>query len=404
MKARILLIFALLFGIWLSASCGKSEPESKEQARLIEGVKVDTIKLSDYDDQYEVAGTVSARTTSVLSSKVLGSVTAIHAREGDRVRAGQLLVEIDSRESRAQLQKAQAGVKEAQNGLSEIDQSLQAAQSSIAAAEANKALATSTYNRYRAMLEGKAVSPQEFDEVKAKYEIALTQAQSASKSLDVLAARRRQALARIEQARADLSGAQVYASHSRITSPINGVVTARHVDPGYTATPGVPLLTLEDVSRYQLEAAVEESLITRLRVGDKARVRIDALGGWEAEGSVSEIVPVSDPASRSYTVKIDLLAGDGQNGGQQWLRSGLYGKARFVTGQRQALAIPKKALLERGQLLGVYVVDQSGVARFRLIKTGKSSGEFVEVLSGITEGERIVADRIDAVSDGSRVQ
>ncbi|HSE36625.1 MAG TPA: efflux RND transporter periplasmic adaptor subunit, partial [Blastocatellia bacterium] len=126
-------------------------------------------------------------------------------------------------------------------------------------------------------------------------------------------------------------------------------------------------------------------------------VRIDALGGIDLTGRVVEIVPVADPASRSHTVKIDLPA-------QSSLRSGSYGRASFVTGQKQAITVPQRAVIERGQLVSAFVVDDSGTARVRLIKTGRSYGDRVEVLSGLNEGERVVVDRVEAVSDGSRVE
>ncbi len=190
---------------------------------------------------------------------------------------------------------------------------------------------------------------------------------------------------------------QVFVSYARIISPISGVVVAKHTEVGSTAMPGAPLLTIEDGSRYRLEVAVEESRLGKIVMGQRARVRIDALGADDLEGDVSEITPAADPMSRSYAVKIDLPA-------RQSLRSGLYGVARFASGQRQAILIPQKAVAQRGQLAGVFVVDDAGVARLRLIKTGKSYGESVEALSGLSDGERIVVDGVALVNDGVKVQ
>jgi hypothetical protein len=112
---------------------------------------------------------------------------------------------------------------------------------------------------------------------------------------------------------------------------------------------------------------------------------------------VVEIVPATDPSSRSYTVRIELPA-------RPLLRSGLFGKARFATGERQAITIPQKAIVQRGQLTGVYVIDSSGIARLRLITIGKATGERVEVLSGLSDDDRVVTDANAGVSDGSKVQ
>jgi multidrug resistance efflux pump len=327
----------------------------------------------------------------------MGTIISLRAREGDKVSAGQVIVEIDNRDASAQLQKADAGLRHSQEGLVEVEQAINAAKSAQAAAEANQRLADSTYARYRALLERKSVSPQEFDEVKSKQEMAEAEARRAADAVKMLAAKRQQALAQIDQAKAEVANARVFVSYARITSPISGVVVSKNTEVGSTATPGTPLLTIEDSSRYRLEVAVEESQLGKIGMGQRARVRIDALGADNLEGGVSEITPVADPMSRSYTVKIDLPA-------RQSLRSGLYGVASFASGQRQAILIPQKAVAERGQLTGVFVVDDPGVARLRLIKTGKIYGESVEALSGLGDGERIVVDGVANVRDGVKVQ
>jgi RND family efflux transporter MFP subunit len=258
-------------------------------------------------------------------------------------------------------------------------------------------LAAATLARYQILLERRSVSPQEFDEVKAKHQVAEAEADRAEKVLQMLAAKKSQTVARVDQAKAEIANAQINAGYARIAAPANGVVTARSIEVGATATPGAPLLTIEDDANYRLEAAVEESQLGRIRLNDAALVRIDALGNEELTGKVAEIVPAADPASRSYTVKIALPA-------RRMLRSGLYGVARFATGQRQAILVPRKSVVQRGQLTSVFAVDSSGIARLRLIKTGKSYSDKVEILSGLGEGERIVVDGVASVNDGSRVQ
>ncbi len=379
------------------ASCGKKPEVAAEKPPIVKGARVERVSISPIEDYYEATGTVRSKTTIVLSSKIMGTVTVLRAREGDKVSAGQVLVEIDNRDANAQLQRADAGLRQAQEGLAEAEQAINGAKSAQAAAEANKRLADSTYARYQALLERKSISPQEFDEVKAKKEMAEAEARRAADTLKMLAAKRQQALAQIDQAKAGIANAQVRVSYARIVSPISGVVVAKQTEVGSTATPGTPLLTIEDGSRYRLEVAVEESQLGKIRMGQRARLRIDAIGADDLEGSVSEITPAADPMSRSYTVKVDLPA-------RQSLRSGLYGAARFASGQKQAILIPQKAVTQRGQLAGVFVVDDAGVARLRLIKTGKNYGESVEALSGLSDGERIVVDGVANVNDGVKVQ
>jgi multidrug efflux system membrane fusion protein len=388
------------------ASCGKKEEAVIEKSAPlpIQGVKVETVNASPVAEEYEAVGTIRSKTTTVLSSKIMGNILAVHVHEGDHVRIGQLLIEIDDRDSRAQLQKAQAGLREVQDALGEMDQNIRAAESGKEAAEAGKALASATFNRYKALLEQRSVSQQEFDEVQAKLRIAEAEVDRAGRVIEALGAKKSQVLAKVEQAKADIAGAQVHVGYGRITSPTNGIVVSKQAEVGLLASPGVPLLVLEDPSHYRLEVSVEESIVKKIRLGTAAQVSIDALGPRKLSGEVAEIVPISDPASRSSTAKMDLFDEKGKIDSVPGLRSGLYGKARFNVGQKQTIQIPQKAILQRGQLVSVLIVDPSDVVRLRLIKTGKTYGEQTEVLSGINDGDRILVEGLEKAKEGDRVQ
>jgi multidrug efflux pump subunit AcrA (membrane-fusion protein) len=398
---KYLLTFAVVILVLAGASsCARKPKQATATAPIVQGVKIETIAPQPVDESYEAVGTVRAKNSAIVSSKVMGNIVAMKVREGDTVRAGQILVEIDSREARIQTQKSGAGLVEMNGALDEAGRNIKAAESAQTAAESNRRLAASTLRRYQQLLDRQSISPQEFDEVRAKHEMADAEAERAGRQLQSLEAKRRQALARIDQSKADVAGSQVYSSFTRIAAPINGVVVSRQADVGYMAAPGAPLLTIESGADYRLEAAVQESQINRIHLRHQVRVQIDALGQQDLAGTVVEIVPAADPASRTYLVKISITL---PGGSQQIIRSGLYGKARFITGQTQAITIPRKAVVERGQLTSVFVVDQSGIARMRLVKTGKTYSDRVEVLSGLKEGEQIVVDAAD-VNDGSRVR
>jgi multidrug efflux system membrane fusion protein len=260
-------------------------------------------------------------------------------------------------------------------------------------------LASTTFNRYQTLFNRQSVSPQEFDEVRTKLEVAKAESDRSDRMLQVAKARQNQMFGRIDQAKADVSNARIYAGYARLTSPINGVVVAKHVDVGSMATPGAPLLTIENDANYQLEVSVEESQLGKIHLGDQASVTIEALGNQQLTCSVVEIVPAADPNTRSFTVKLSLPNISGPQ-----LRSGIYGKARFVSGARNVLSVPQKAITQNGQLVSVFVVDQSGTARMRLIKTGENFGERVEVLSGLNDGEQIVSEVFPQLKDGARVR
>ena len=397
-------IITMILLVFFVTGCGKREEGTTEKPTTIQGTKVETIKLLTVEEDYEAVGTVRSKTTSSLSSKTVGNIRAVHVHEGDRVQTGQLLVEIDDRDSRSQLQKAEAGLREVQGGLEEIEQNIQAAEAARGAAEAGRSLALATFNRYKALLEQKSASQQEFDEVQAKMKIAEAEADRAGRMLQALTAKKSQVLAKMEQAKADITSAQIYVGNGRITSPMKGVVVSKQAEVGLLAAPGVPLLTLEDDSRYRLEVSVEDSMLRQVRLGTPSRISIDAAGTQEFSGRVTEIVPASDPGSRSSTVKIDLSDVKGSSGSRDVLRSGLYGRARFSVGQKQILKVPLKAILQRGQLVSVFIVDSSQFLHLRLIKTGKQYGDQLEVLSGLNDGDRIVVEGIERVKEGDRVE
>jgi RND family efflux transporter MFP subunit len=248
------------------------------------------------------------------------------------------------------------------------------------------------------------VSRQEFDEVQAKLKIAEADVERASRMLQALQAKKNQVHAKQEQVKADIASAQVYVGYGRILSPMDGAVVSKQAEIGLLAAPGVPLLTLEDNSRYRLEVSVEDSMLSKVHLGAVARVSIDALGPQKLSSRVAEIVPASDPGSRSSTVKIDLGGEKGGPGSLPVLRSGLFGKARFPIRQRQILRVPQKAILQRGQLVSVLVADPSNIVRLRLIKTGKPYGDQVEVLSGLNDGERVIVEGMEKVKEGDRVE
>jgi multidrug efflux pump subunit AcrA (membrane-fusion protein) len=397
MKASRFILIGCAAALFLS--CGSKEDFSKT-ASPPQKVKIEKAQASPVENTYEAMGTVRSKTISVLSSKVLGLILSIHVREGDRVKAGQLLVEIDDREMKAQLEKSRAGLKESQFALDEIEKAIRGGEAEKKAADARLALASSTLDRYKGLFERRSVSSQEFDEVQTKNTAAKADADQASERLQALLAKKNQIIARIDQAKADTVNAEAFLSHTRILSPIDGIVTAKPADVGQMAAPGTPLLSVEDETHYRLEALVEESRIGRIHLGDPVSVSIDALGQKPIAGQVSEIVPALDPASRSYIIKIDLRSPDSST----LFRSGLFGKVRFNTGTKKVLTVPVQSVLERGQLTFVYVVDPAKIAHMRLIQTGKTYGDRVEVLSGLSEGDQVILEPLSAVKDGAAVE
>jgi RND family efflux transporter MFP subunit len=346
-------------------------------------VHTDRVALQEGKQTLKFSGTVRSFTTATLSSKIMGSVLEVRVRAGDRIKMGQLLAVIDSRDAEALVQKSQAGKQEAQMSLQEIEKSLEAAQ-------ANLQLASSTLKRYELLAAQKSVSPQEFDEVQ-------TRQRSEEASLEALRAREQQAVSRIQQADSDVNSSQTLRSYTQIRSPLNGIVTQRLAEPGSLAVPGMPLLTVEETGRYRLEVPIEESRVSQIKLGQIVLVQIEALKLESLRGTVSEIQPSADPASRTYLAKISLPA-------HSQLRTGMYGEALFEGRPRQGIWIHPESVVRQGQLEGVYVIERGNVLRLRLIKLGETTPLGVEVLSGLEGGETYVTRDIQSLQEGNRVE
>jgi RND family efflux transporter MFP subunit len=365
----------------LLAACSEAPRRAEVAPKAPVAVTVVAATLQDTPAVYEATGTVRARATAVISSKVMGYVRQVAVQAGDRVREGQALITLDARDLDTAHRRAQAGVAEVRSAIPEAD-------SGVAAAKAQQDLAEATYRRIDELAGKNSVSRQELDEAAARRSAARA-------GYEMARARRTQLDSKMAQAEQEVRAAAIMRDYAQIAAPIAGVVTSRTVDPGSLATPGTPLLTIEREGAYRLEANVEETRLAAVRAGEAVEVVLDALGRT-LQGKVAEIMPAVDAGSRSYTVKIDL-------GGGTALRSGMFGRARFPLGRKRALTVPAAAVAERGQLRSVYVVED-GAAHTRLITVGSRIGDTVEVLSGLEAGEKVVAPAPAALADGARVE
>lgn len=333
------------------------------QARVVES------QLQQAPTNLRATGTLHAHETAVLSAQVVGRVQQVLVREGDFVRAGQTLVILDDATLSASANQADAAV--------------QATRNQEAAAQTNADLAASTLARYKQLQTQKSVSPQEMDEVTRRAEASAAQ-------VDALKAQE-------NAMKAQASGAHAMLEYSRVRAPFAGVVTARMVDPGALASPGVPLLQIDSSGPLQLQTTVDESAISAVRLGMKIQVDVDSAPSASGNGTVAQIVPAADPSSHSFLVKIDIPT-------SKLLRPGMYGTAEIPTGSRQAILVPSSAVVMRGSLPSAYVLDSNGIAQLRYVTLGSTHGQLVEVLSGISGGEKLVDSPADRDLTGKRIE
>jgi RND family efflux transporter MFP subunit len=323
-----------------------------------------------------------ARTSSLIASRVLAPIADIRVRPGDRVVRGQVLAVLDGREFQANADRAVAARAAAL-------QSVRAAQADKEAADASLALAKASHDRIQALHARRSATPQELDESVAALRAATARVAGAE-------AHAGEAAAASTSAEAAANAAAIAVSYATIVAPFDGVVSARAADPGTMATPGAPLITLEDTSAYRLEVLLDEARARQTTVGQAAEIRVDDSSShrW-TEGRIAEISRI-DPASHGFVVKVDV-PGSGN------LRTGAFGRARFSGAPRSAIAVPASAIVYRGQLAFVFLVDVDRLARLRPVSIGQTAGDRVEVLAGLKAGDEIVANPPASLADGTRI-
>jgi multidrug efflux pump subunit AcrA (membrane-fusion protein) len=338
-------------------------------------VTIAKVAMTNVARAIDSGGVVQARTTARITARILAPVREVRVLPGDRVRKGQTLIVLDGDD-------LAAGARAARSAALAAEQGSKAAAAELLAAQAGLALARASHDRIAGLQAKRSATAQELDDATAALRSAEARVAGAS-------ARALQAASGVESARAAGDQASTTESFTRIAAPFDGVITEKMVEPGNMASPAVPLLRLEDTRGFRLEVRVDESRIGQIRNGDSVPVLLGT-GTTSIIGTVVEVSRAVDADARAFLVKIALPDAGG-------LRSGEFGKARFGGTPRRALTIPLSAIVRRGQLTSVFVVDK-GIARARLVSLSES-----EVLAGLTESEVVILSPPAGVTEGRRV-
>ena len=338
-------------------------------------VRVAQVAMTGVATAIESGGVVQARTTATIAARLLAPVREIRVLPGEPVRKGQTLIVLDGDDLGAAARAARSATAAAEQGS-------RAAAAELQAAEAGLVLARASHDRIAGLEARRSATAQELDD-------AIAMLRSAEARVAGASARTLQAASVVESARAAADQASTTASFTTIVAPFDGTVTEKLVDAGSMASPGMALLRLEDTRAFRLEVRVDESRVGQIRNGDTAPVFLGART-LSVEGTVVEVGRAVDADARAFLVKIALPDVPG-------LRSGEFGRARFGGTPRRALTIPSSAIVRRGQLTSVFVVD-NGVARMRFVSLSES-----EVLAGLTESEVVILSPPAGLTDGRRV-
>ena len=338
----------------LLVSCGGAPRSAAAERPAAVAAPVAVAALAETPEFASATGEVAPYERANPGTKLLGRVERVFAREGDAVRAGQTLAALDAADVRAQVGLADAAV---------------------ASAQAQYDNAAAMYRRIQTLA---------------------ARGSATAKNLEDAAAGNAMAAAGLAQAQAGAAAARATLAYAEVKAPISGLVSAKRIEVGDMAAPGAPLFTIDDVSRVKVLAELAEADLAGVVPGAPARARIDALGR-EFAATVDRVSPAGDPRSRTFEVQIVVDNKDGA------LRPGMYARALFPKAPRKALFVPKSALTTRGELVGLYALDDEGAARLRWVRVGREDGDKVEVLCGLAAGERYVAAPPAELVDGAPV-
>jgi multidrug efflux pump subunit AcrA (membrane-fusion protein) len=389
-----LLRFLIVILVMSMAACSSEgdRPEGKAEHSERVRVKTELVREASLPVMRSFTGTVASADTALLTPKVTGYLDALYVKAGDTFKKGALLARITSKELVDKKNYAESAVKEAKNGERQAALGSKMADSQLKQAQAQYALAEKTYHRFSNLLKTESVSRQEFDEVETKYKAALEAVKLAQQNVKLAAEKLIQVRIKKQQAVAMLDEVKTYLGYTELRAPFDGVVLQKLMDIGNLAAPGQPVLKIGSHENV-IYAYVNGSVVRNVKAGQEAMVEIPSVN-QTFSARVLDVDPNIDPATRNFRVK---LSGNGD------LVPGMYASIHFGEGSEETVVVPRSAVLERGELSLVFV-DENSRAEMRIIKTGRSFKDTIEILSGLTPGERIVVDKVNELKSGDLLE
>lgn len=347
---------AFLVAISLLLGSCKTEETPKNKTNKIYPIEVTTIKPTISDQSHFTAsGRTRAARTTRLSTRNMGSITGIYVEVGDRVREGQKLVSIQSSDLEARRSGAESIIQEAQTAVEAVERD---------------------YNRIKILYERQSATRKEFEDVSAQLDIAKARLQTA------------------KSAREEISA---HFSYVDIRAPFSGIITEKMAEPGEIASPGQPLLTIENQESFEVWAMVPESDIAKVSKEKEVGIVLSNLPD-PLPGKIISISPTTGGQSGQFQVKISLDADPGE------IMAGMYARVLFPEeSATEKIMVPSSALIRQGDLRGVYTVSQDGRAILRWLRLGRTKNDYVEVLAGLNADEEIIADFEGKIYNGAKV-
>ncbi|NJB72547.1 RND family efflux transporter MFP subunit [Saonia flava] len=339
-------------------SCGSDNKKAVADNTSPIAVKVNAVQADGNNPFVTASGKVQAENSADLSTRMMGFVNKVHVNVGDEVRKGQLLVSINNADLQAKRAQVNAGITEATAAFNN---------------------AQKDYNRFKNLFADNSASQKEMDDMTAHFEMAK---------------------ARLEAANQMKNEVNSQFAYSNITAPFSGVVTSKNIEAGDMANPGMPLISVEVPGKFEVIAMVPESEISQIKKGIEVDVVVKSINK-AIKGKVAEVSTSAKNTGGQFLVKV-LLDETGAT-----ILSGMFTTVQFPVAKKATAStmvlIPTEAIVTRGQLTGVYTTSQSNTAVLRWLRLGRTYGDNVEVLSGLSANESYIVSAEGKLFNGAKI-
>ena len=372
-RYHFLAVVGFILLAFISSGCSvqknaaaSTEPGQKQEGQIPK-VIVQKVQKKDISNIIVAGGQLVAGQSAVIGPKITGKVAAVPVNMGSRVKQGDVVLRLEDTDLQAQVQQAEAQVE--------------VARANYEVAQKNIENAAVQLERYSQLLEEGAISQDNYDSIKLKYDQANSGVPAAS----------------IKQSEAALMLQKSQLANTVVTSPISGVVALRNADPGEIVSANTPAITVVDLSRMKVEFKVGEKEIGQLQMGQKVEVYVKAVQPKPFSGEIIALAPAADQQAKSFPVEVIIP------NSKETLKQGMYAEVHLVAGQVKAIpAVPVDAVVSRGEQKVVYVVKDDQVEQ-RTVKTGIADEKFVAITGGLNPGEQVVINGQQNLKDGAKV-
>ncbi len=457
MKARKYLLSGISLVLLASSSltgCGstKASADTAESAEQVVSTSVETLTLSaDKIQSYKtISSTILAQNEIAVIPKIGGTVSKVHVKVGDEVKAGDVLFEIDSRDIEIQVKSAQSSVNSSQATVSSAQAGLNSAQAGLNSAQANYNMNTGSkldnqvssqkanvenlerqYNDLlrdlesnKSLLEVGAVSQNTIDNLETQLANVKSNLNQAREQLETLETQTieetkrasaasvkqaeasvsqaeasvSQAEASVSQAEANLENAKQQLSYTKVVAEIDGIVSSCNVTEGSTVGAGNAALSLIDIDHVKISFNVTGDIVNTIHSGDTVFTYIDAVSSDAFEGVISTVAPAADAKTGLYPVEIQIANPNHK------LKPGMFATSKLVLSENaNALSVPIEAVIEKNTEKYIYTVDANNIAHKVSVETGIENETHIEIVSGANANDIIVVKGQDYLSEGSLV-